>query len=221
MKPGPRGNVIRILLVERMNLLRGALAALLSDEDDLVVPAAIAEVGEVLPSVHKVEPDVVIIDVDQLDGYGLAEVQELTTVLPDCSVLVLAAPGSASAVRAALDSHVRGFVSKDVVPSHLADSVRRVAMGERVIDPTLAVAALRVPRNPLTARECQILEFVARGAPSAEIADRLYLAKGTVANYVSTIIRKIGARNRLEAVRIAADSGWLSAPGGHAPIRSR
>ena len=103
-----------------------------------------------------------------------------------------------------------GLISKDAPPSRLADGIRRVARGERVIDPALAVAALRAPRNPLTMRELEVLRVLAMGLPSAEIAAKLDLRIGTVCNYVSTIIRKTGARNRVEAVRIAGESGWLS-----------
>jgi two-component system response regulator DesR len=213
-------DVIRVLLVERMCLLRGALAAVLSAEEDLDVVASIATIAEVLPFARKVEPDAAVIDVELLAGPALGVVPELAEAVPGCAVVVLADPESPGTVRAALDTHVRGVVSKDAMPGRLADSVRRVVRGERVIDPGLAVAALRAPRNPLTPRELQVLEVIALGMPSAEIAARLRLAKGTVGNYVSTIIRKTGARNRLEAVRIAEESGWLSGTGHQAPTSS-
>jgi two-component system response regulator DesR len=192
-----------------MNLLRGALAAFLSAEDDLEVPAAIASINEAVTVAGGVRPHVAVIDIDLLNGSGLAVAQELARLLPGCATLILADPDSPRALRAALDTHVRGFVGKDALPSRLADYIRRVAKGERVIDPILAVAALRAPRNPLTERERQVLEVVALGLPSAEIAGRLHLTNGTVCNYISTIIRKTGARNRLEAVHIAEESGWL------------
>jgi two-component system, NarL family, response regulator DesR len=200
---------IRILLVERTNLLREALAAVLAAESDLAVPASIANIHEVVPVARAVQPDVAVIDIDLLAGCDFTLAQELTEALPGCSILVLADPESPNPLRTALDSHVRGFVGKDALPNRLADAIRLVAGGERVIDPTLAVAALRAPRNPLTGREREVLELMAQGLPSAEIATRLHLASGTVGNYVSTIIRKAGARNRLEAVRVAEESGWL------------
>jgi two-component system response regulator DesR len=213
--------VIRILLVERMSLLREALAAVLSTEDDLEVSAAIAGVDGAGAVGHDVKPDVAVIDVDPPGRPGLTVVQELADALPGCAILMLADPDSPGTVWAALDQHVCSCVSKDALPSRLAECIRRVAAGERVIDPTLAVAALRAPRNPLTAREREVLAIMASGAPSAEIAHRLRLSTGTVCNYISTIIHKTGARNRLEAVRIAGESGWLSEPGHHAPTRSR
>jgi two-component system response regulator DesR len=200
---------VRVLLVERMNLLRGALACVLSAEGDLEVSAAVADLDEAAPIVRAVRPDVAVLDIDLLTDYGAGGIQRLGEALPGCAMVVLADRGSASSLRAALASHVDGLVSKDALPSRLAEGIRRVARGERVIDPALAVAALRAPRNPLTAREVEVLRVLSLGLPSAEIAARLHLRIGTVCNYVSTIMRKTGARNRMEAVRIAEDSGWL------------
>ena len=199
---------VRVLLIERMNLLRGALACVLSAEGDLDVTAAVADLAEATPIARAIRPDVAVVDIDLLPD-GVAGIQRLEEALPGCATVVLADRGSTSALRTALATHVDGLVSKDALPSRLADGIRRVARGERVIDPALAVAALRAPRNPLTAREREVLRVLAMGLPSAEIAARLDLRIGTVCNYVSTIIRKTGARNRMEAVRIAEDSGWL------------
>ena len=199
---------VRVLLIERMNLLRGALACVLSAEGDLDVTAAVADLAEATPIARAIRPDVAVVDIDLLPD-GVAGIQRLEEALPGCATVVLADRGSTSALRTALATHVDGLVSKDALPSRLADGIRRVARGERVIDPALAVAALRAPRNPLTAREREVLRVLAMGLPSAEIAAKLDLQLGTVCNYVSTIIRKMGARNRMEAVRIAEDSGWL------------
>lgn len=201
--------VVRVLLIERMNLLRGALALVLSAEGDLDVSAAVADIAEAVPIAKAVRPDVAVVDIDLLPGCGSAGVQQLADALPGCPTLVLADLGSPHHLRIALATQVDGLVSKDALPGRLADCIRRVARGERVIDPTLAVAALRAPRNPFTAREREVLVILALGLPSAEIAARLNLQIGTVGNYVSTIMRKTGARNRLEAVRIAEDSGWI------------
>ncbi len=214
-------DLTRILLIERMCLLRESLAAVLSAEEDLDVSAAISGVDGAALWAHKVEPDVAVVDIDLLTGPRLAVVAELADALSCCAILVLADPGSPSVGWAAVDEHVRGCVSKDALPSRLAECIRRVAAGERVIDPMVAVAALRAARNPFTAREREVLGIMAVGLPSAEIADRLRLSRGTVCNYISTIIHKTGARNRLEAVRIAEESGWLSEPGHQAPTRSR
>jgi two-component system response regulator DesR len=203
------GVAIRVLLVERMNLLRGALACVLSAEGDLDVSAAVADISEAVMVARAVRPDVAVVDIDLLVGCDPTVAQGFAQALPGCATLILADLGSPNALRIALTAHVHGFVSKDALPSRLADSIRRVAKGERVIDPALAVAALRAPRNPLTAREREVLGVLSSGLPSAEIAARLELQVGTVGNYISTIMRKTGARNRLEAVRIAEESGWL------------
>jgi two-component system response regulator DesR len=202
-------HTVRVLLIERMSLLRGALACVLSVEGDLDVSAAVADIAEAVPIAQAVRPDVAVVDIDLLRGCGSVGVQQFADALPGCATLVLADLGSPNALRTALATQVRGLVSKDALPSRLVECIRRVARGERVIDPTVAVAALRAPRNPLTAREHDVLVILASGLPSAEIAARLELQTGTVGNYISTIIRKTGARNRLEAVRIAEESGWL------------
>ena len=213
--------IVRVLLVERTMLLRRALADVLSGEDGLDVVAAIGELDKLVAVAGQVDPDVAIVHGELLTGAGLATVAELTDAHPRCAVLVLARPDGAGTVRAAWDAHVRAIVSTEASPGRLACCVRRVASGERVIDPAVAVAALRAPRNPLTAREREVLGSIASGLPSAEIADRLCLTKGTLCNYVSTIIRKTGARNRLEAVRIAEERGWLAESGRQVPTRSR
>jgi two-component system response regulator DesR len=202
-------HVIRILLVVQMSLLRGALAAVLAAEDDIEVAAEIARLDEMIPTARAVRPDVVIIDIDLFGNGAFAAAYQLNDVVPGCATLVLADTDSPGAMRAALDTHVRGFVGKDCPPSRFVDYVRQVGRGERAIDPTLAVAALRAPRNPLTPRELEVLRVAASGVPSVEIADLLHLSVGTVRNYMSTIMRKTRARNRLEAVRIAEAAGWL------------
>ena len=214
-------DIVRILLVERTRLLRDALASVLSGEDGMEVVAAVDGLDKLVPFARQLHPDVAIVDVDLLTGPGLGAVEALTGTVPGCAVLVLADPDGTGPVRAAWDAHVRAFVSTETSPGRLAECIRRTACGERVIDPALAVAAMRAPRNPLTAREREVLGSVALGLPSTEIADRLCLTKGTVCNYVSTIIRNAGARNRLEAVRIAEECGWLPESGRPVPTRSR
>ena len=208
MKLIPNGDVIRILLVTRMSLLRGALAAVLSAEEDLDVSAAIANLDEVVHLARAVRPDVTVIDLDLLTDDGFPPTR-LNEALPDCATLVLADTDSPTMLRSTLDTHVRGFVSMDASPGLLAEYIRQVAKGERMIDPMLAVAALRAPRNPLTQREREVLAIMASGLRSSEIAARLHLSTGTVGNYISMIIRKTGTRNRLEAVRMAEEAGWL------------
>lgn len=201
--------MIRILLVEPMSLLRCSLGAVLSTEDDLDVAAELARMEEAILMARAVRPDVAVIDIDVFAGETPDLAHELDRTLPDCATLVLADVDSHGALRAALDTHVRGFVGKDNTPQRLAQYIRLVVAGERVIDPTLAVAALRAPRNPLTRREREVLRVAALGVPCADVASRLHLSVGTVRNYMSTIMRKTGGRNRLEALRFAEEAGWL------------
>ena len=201
--------VIGIMLVESTSLLRGALAAVLSAEGDLDVVAELGRIEEAVAVARAVKPDVAVIGVDLLDDARMNTLHDLHRMAPQCAVIVLIDTDVPGAVRLEREPYVRGFIGRDTAPDQLADFIRRAATGERVIDPTLAVAAWCAPRSPFTAREMEILRVAALGLPSIEIATRLHLSVGTVRNYVSAIMRKTGARNRLEAVRIAQDSGWL------------
>ncbi|OLB75298.1 MAG: hypothetical protein AUI14_21350 [Actinobacteria bacterium 13_2_20CM_2_71_6] len=202
--------MIRILLVEQMTLLRGALAVVLSAEEDMEVVCELAGIDDVVNMARSIEPDVAVIDIDLFAGGALAIAHELNEAIPDCAVLVLASGDSPGTLRSALDAHVRGFIGKDTAHGQLARYIRRVADGEKVvIDPLLAAAALGARRNPLTSREREVLREAASGVPFAEIATQLHLSVGTVRNYMSSIIRKTGGRNRWEAVHIATDAGWL------------
>ncbi|HEU4427061.1 MAG TPA: response regulator transcription factor [Pilimelia sp.] len=202
--------MIRILLVEQAGLWRRALAVALSIEDDIEVAAELPGIAEAIPIAEASRPDVVVSDIDALaDDSDPAGGQEICKVLPDCPFLVLADPGEPGAMREVLGPHVRGLFGTDSGPCALAQCIRRVAKGERVIDPRLAVAALCAPVNPLTTREREVLRVATLGVPSIEIAARLHLSAGTVRNYLSMIIRKTGGRNRMEAVRLAEEAGWL------------
>ena len=199
----------RILLVEPMSLFRAALAAVLSAEDDLEVVAELARITEAVLVAQAVRPDVTVIDLDLLTNGHLAVVHQLTETLPECAVVALAGPTMTEGTHQALKRHVRGFVGKDTAPGQVAECIRQVAAGARFIDPVLAVAALAAPHNPLTVREQEILRVAASGLPSVEIGAQLHLSAGTVRNYLSAIMTKTGARNRLEAVHIAQEAGWL------------
>jgi two-component system, NarL family, response regulator DesR len=201
--------VIRILLAEQMSLLRGALAAVLSAEDDMEVAAEVSRVEEIVLMARAVKPDIAVVDIDMLANDGPQTIARLADEVPECVVVVLAGRCAPGALRKALDSQVNAFVDKNAAPAQFVLGVRRVVRGERVIDPALAVAILAAPPNPLTPRECEILQLAAGGLPTTEIAARLHLSKGTVRNHVSVIMRKTGARNRLHAVRIAQEAGWL------------
>ena len=201
--------MIRILLVEPMNLLRGALAATLSLEEDFEVVADLGDLRQALDMARSAPPDVAVIGIGLLAGDGLRTIVQLGAEQPRCATLVLAGPDAPGRLSRALDAHVRGVVGTHAAPCELVQGIRRAARGERVIDARVAVAVLAAPRSPLTPRELDVLSALASGAPSQEVAAKLHLTTGTVRNYISAILRKTGARNRLEAVRLAEDAGWF------------
>lgn len=201
--------MIRVLIAEDMRILRDTLVAVLDLEDDLEVVAELASGDRIVPAALQHHPDVAVIDIDLPQVDGLTAAAELHQRLPACRTLILTALGKPGTLRRALDAHVAGFMVKDAPAHTLVDAVRRVAAGERVIDPKLAVAALEAPGNPLSAREAEVLKRHAAGASAAEIAAELYLSYGTVRNYLASAVTKLGARNRVDAARIARDAGWL------------
>ncbi|GAA2885681.1 DNA-binding response regulator [Actinoplanes cyaneus] len=201
--------MIRILLVEPMNLLRGALAATLSLEDDLEVVVDLGDLGKALDMARAAPPDVAVINLALLAGDGLATIARFTAEQPGCATLVLAGPDDPALLNQALDLHVDGVVGTQAAPCELARGIRRLVRGERVIDANLAVAMVTARRSPLSPRELTVLSVAASGVPSTEVAAELHLSAGTVRNYISAILRKTGARNRLEAVRLAEGAGWF------------
>jgi two-component system, NarL family, response regulator DesR len=201
--------VIRVLVAEDMRILRDTLVAVLSLEADIEVVAQVASGGEIVPAAVEHCPDLAVLDIDLPGVDGLTAAAELHERLPDCPVLILTVLGKPGNLRRALAAHVAGFLVKDAPAGELIAAVRRVAAGERVIDPKLAVAALEAPGNPLSPREAEILRRCAAGAGPAEIAAELFLSYGTVRNYLASAVTKLGARNRVDAIRIATDAGWL------------
>ncbi|MFF4414084.1 DNA-binding response regulator [Streptosporangium sp. NPDC001559] len=201
--------MISVLIAEDMHLVRGAMAALLSVEHDIKVVEEVGHGDDVVPSCLRARPDVALLDIGLPGTDGLSAACELGRVLPSCKAVMLTGLATPAALRRALDAGARGFVVKDAPAGELAECVRRVAAGERVIDAELAVAALHARENPLTARELEVLKVAAEGEPVNEIAKRLFLSGGTVRNYLSRILAKMGARTRVEAVTIAQESGWL------------
>ncbi|MER7133622.1 response regulator transcription factor [Streptosporangium saharense] len=201
--------MISVLIAEDMHLVRGAMAALLSVEHDIKVVEEVGHGDDVVPYCLRARPDVALLDIGLPGTDGLSAACELTRVLPSCKAVMLTGLATPAALRRALDAGARGFVVKDAPAGELADCVRRVAAGERVIDAELAVAALHARENPLTARELEVLKVAAEGEPVNEIAKRLFLSGGTVRNYLSRILAKMGARTRVEAVTIAQEAGWL------------
>jgi two-component system response regulator DesR len=201
--------MIRVLIAEDMHLIRGALVALLSLEDDMEVVAELDRGDQIVPTALETRPDVavVVIDLPGLDGLSAAD--QLARQLPSCRVLVLTGLSQPGSLLRALKVHVRGFIVKDAPAQTLADGIRRVARGERVIDPDLVAAALETGSTPLTAREAEVLREAERGIPTEQIATTLSLSPATVRNYLSNAISKVGGRNRIDAIRIARHAGWL------------
>jgi two-component system, NarL family, response regulator DesR len=201
--------VIRVLVAEDMHMIRGALVALLALEDDIEVVAELDRGDEILPAALRTRPDVALLDIDLPGVDGLTAADQLHQHLPECRTLVLTGLSQPGHLLRALKVHVRGFLVKDAPAQTLAAGVRRVAAGERVIDPDLVAAALETGGSPLTDRECDVLRAADSGLSTEEIARRLSLSPATVRNYLSNAIGKVGGRNRIDAIRIAQAAGWL------------
>ncbi|GAB3210634.1 response regulator transcription factor [Marinactinospora thermotolerans] len=201
--------MIRVVLAEDMHLIRGALVALLDMEPDVEVVADVSSGEAVMPAVLEHRPDVAVLDVQMPGIDGLQAASMIAEQAPECRTLILTQNGRPDVLRRALSAKALGFMLKDAPPAELAGAIRRVAAGERVIDPDLATATIEARANPLTDREVEVLRLAGEGDEPGEIAARLHLAKGTVRNYLGTIVTKLGARNRLDAVRIATEAGWL------------
>ena len=200
----------RILLAEDQALVRGALAALLELEHDLEVVAQVGRGDEVVPQALQTRPDVALLDIEMPGLDGLAAAAQLRATLPACRVVILTTFGRPGYLRRAMEAGATGFLLKDAPASDLAAAVRRVALGQRVVDPALALDALSEGPNPLSAREREALAFATTTGTVADIATQLGLSEGTVRNHLSAAIQKVGARNRSEAARIAAAKGWLA-----------
>ncbi|MCC3653775.1 response regulator transcription factor [Streptomyces sp. WAC 00631] len=200
---------VRILLAEDVHMIRGALIALLELEPDFEVVASVDRGDLIVAAALTARPDVAVIDVDLPGTDGLTAAAELQTRLPDCRTLILTSLGRPGVLRRAMTAQVSGFLLKEAPPDRLAQAVRTVAAGQRVIDPQLALSAWDSPENPLSPRETEVLRLAARGADAAEIAGCLYLTTGTVRNYLTAIVTKLNARNRVHAIRIAEEAGWI------------
>ena len=200
---------IRLLLADDQALVRQALAALLELEDDFTVVAEVGRGDEVVEAARRSSPDVALLDIEMPGVDGLAAAAALTQEMPDTKVLILTTFGRPGYLRRAMESGALGFVVKDAPAEQLADAVRRVAAGCRVVDPALAAATLAGGPSPLTGRERDVLVAARGGATVADIARKLFLSEGTVRNYLSAAIAKTGVRNRIEAIRVADDRGWL------------
>ncbi|RNG27399.1 response regulator transcription factor [Streptomyces botrytidirepellens] len=201
--------VIRVLLADDEHLIRGALAALLSLEDDLLVVAEAASGPEALAMARAHRPDVAVLDLQMpgTDGVGVAAA--LRSELPDCRSMIVTSHGKPGHLKRALEAGARGFVPKTASAQRLAEIIRAVHGGSRYVDPDLAADAISAGDSPLTARETELLDLAADGASVAEIARRAALSPGTVRNYLSAAAAKLHAENRHAAVRRARERGWL------------
>ena len=200
---------IRILLADDQALVRSALAALLELEEDFDVVAQVGRGDEVVAAARGLHPDVALLDIEMPGLDGLAAAAALTQEVPACRVIIVTTFGRPGYLRRAMESGALGFVVKDAPAEQLADAIRRVSRGLRVVDPGLAAATLAGGVSPLTGRERDVLVAARDGATVADIAGRLFLSEGTVRNYLSAAIAKTGVRNRVEAVRVADERGWL------------
>jgi len=201
--------VIRTLIAEPVALIRAGLMACLSPERDIEVVAELDRRDRVLPTVFALRPDVAVLDDGIACPDGFALVHALHTITPSCRTLIMATRPHPRDLRQAVAAHAAGFVLKDTSPENVSHAIRQVATGMKALDPDLAFATLDTPANPMTPRECDVLRLAAAGAPTAEIAGKLCLAIGTVRNHISAIIAKTGARNRVDAIRMADHRGWL------------
>jgi len=200
---------IRLLLADDQALVRGALSALLGLEPDLEVVAEVGAGDEVLAAVLEHRPDVALLDVEMPGLDGISATAGVRREAPDTRVLIVTTFGRPGYLRRALQAGALGFVVKDTPAAELADAVRRVHAGLRVVDPALATDSLVAGESPLTARETDVLQAARDGSSVAAIAGKLFLSEGTVRNHLSSAIGKTGAGNRAEAVLIAEGNGWL------------
>jgi two-component system response regulator DesR len=201
--------IIRLLLADDQALVRGALSALLGLERDLEVVAEVSSGDEVVEAVREHHPDVALLDVEMPGLDGIEATAALRKEFPDVRVLIVTTFGRPGFLRRAMQAGASGFVVKDTPAAQLADAVRRVHAGLRVVDPVLATESLFAGESPLTTRESEVLRAARGGAAVSGIAKALFLSEGTVRNHLSAAIGKTGAANRTEAVTIAEGNGWL------------
>ena len=184
--------MIRLLLADDQELIRTALAALLSLEDDFEVVVTVGRGDEVVAAAKLHRPDVALLDIQMPGIDGLAAAAVLAQELPECRSLILTTFGRPGYLRRAMESGAYGFVVKDAPAEQLSDAIRRVAAGERVVDPSLAADTLAHGVSPLTPRERDVLVAARLAATASEIADKLFLSEGTVRNYLSSAMAKTG-----------------------------
>ncbi|MBE6484869.1 MAG: response regulator transcription factor [Actinomycetaceae bacterium] len=203
------GSPIRVIVADDQSLVRGAIAMMLDLEDDIDVVGQAAHGQDLLDLLAGIPADVALIDVEMPIMDGIAAAREIHQRWPHIKVLMVTTFGKPGYLRRAMEAGASGFVVKDAPAQSLATAVRKVMAGQRVVDPDLAAESLTTAFNPLTQRECDVLNAAATGATASEIAAKLFLSQGTVRNHLSSAIQKTGARTRVEAAIIARDNGWL------------
>jgi two-component system response regulator DesR len=201
--------MIRVLLAEDMHMVRGALVALLDLEPDIQVVAEVESGDRIVAMVREHRADVAVIDIDLPVLDGLTAAGTLRATMPEVRTLMLTALARPATLRRALAAGVDGFILKDAPPAELAAAIRDVSRGRRVVDSQLALAAWDQGDCPLTERELEVLRRAADGSDVPDVAAALSLSAGTVRNYLTTAVGKLNARNRVDAIRIAAEAGWL------------
>jgi two-component system response regulator DesR len=204
--------VIRLLVADDQAMVRGALVALLGLEPDLEVVAEVGRGDEVVAAARSSRAQVALLDVEMPGMDGLAATAAMRQELPQCRILIVTTFGRPGYLRRAMEAGADGFMVKDTPARQLADAVRRVHQGLRVVDPVLAAETLSTGANPLTGRETEVLTAARAGGTVADLARALNLSAGTVRNHLSAAIGKTGARTRAEAVRLAEENGWLLHP---------
>ncbi|WP_375000058.1 response regulator transcription factor [Aeromicrobium sp. CTD01-1L150] len=200
---------IRLLLADDQALVRGALAALLRLEKDLDVVAEVGRGDEVVAAAREHAVDVCLLDIEMPGADGIEVAGALASQVPGCRSLMVTTFGRPGYLRRALEAGASGFVVKDTPATELAEAVRRVHAGLRVVDPALAAESIAGGSNPLTERERDVLREAFDGATVADIASRVHLSTGTVRNYLSAAIGKTGTSTRVEAARVARSNGWI------------
>ena len=201
--------MIRLLIADDQALVRGALSALLALEPDIDVVAEVGRGDEVLAAAMETHPDVALLDIEMPGIDGIAAAAAVRERMPSCRVIIVTTFGRPGYLRRAMQAGASGFVVKDTPAAQLADAVRRVSQGLRVVDPSLAADSLAQGESPLTERETDVLSVARAGGSISDISHILHLSEGTVRNHLSSIIGKTGARNRADAARIAEENGWL------------
>ncbi|MGH2866413.1 MAG: response regulator [Solirubrobacteraceae bacterium] len=201
--------MIRVLIAEDQGMVRGALASLLALESDIEVVAQVPRGDEVTAAAQAAVPDVALLDIEMPGATGLEAAEELRRELPACRVLILTTFGRPGYLRRAMEGGAAGFLLKDAPASELASAIRRAMAGERIVDPGLAADALSQGQSPLTRREHEVLAASRQHATVADLAAALFLSPGTVRNHLSSVMQKLDARNRAEAIQRAEEHGWL------------